>query len=120
MNLNMNKCIRCDSDFEGRYPKSKICKSCSKRGQPRGEEHWNFKSGDYTYETIRKEIKGDIRYCEKCSIDLQDVSRYHWVVHHIDHDHYNNNRNNLQLLCKRCHQIEHNCVDSFKKVVDKQ
>ena len=110
----MNKCIRCDKEFEGRYPKSKICKGCSKRGMPRGEGHWNYKDGSYTYETIRSEIKQDIRFCERCDTDLTNATRYFWVVHHKDHDHYNNDRDNLELLCRRCHQIEHECWKAFE------
>ena len=111
--MNKNLCIRCDNHFSGRYPKSKICNACSKRGQPRGDGHWNYKNGDYTYETIRTDIKEEVRHCEVCSSDLQDVGRYFWVVHHKDHDHYNNERSNLQLLCKRCHQIEHDCISNI-------
>lgn len=110
----MSRCIRCDSQFEGRYPKSKICRSCSKRGQPRGKRHWNFKDGSYTYETLRREIKERIGSCERCSADLTDATRYEWCVHHKDHDHYNNDPSNLELLCKRCHQIEHECWRAFE------
>lgn len=110
----MSTCVRCTEDFEGRYPKSKICKSCSKQGMPRGTAHWNYKDGAYTYETIRNEIKQDVGCCERCSADLTNATHYQWVVHHIDHDHYNNDRANLELLCKRCHQIEHECWKAFE------
>ena len=110
----MNNCIRCGEDFAGRWPKSKICKSCSKRGQGRGTAHWNFKDGSYTYETIRREIKDTVRYCQRCEDDLLDSPHNYWCVHHIDHNHYNNDRDNLELLCKSCHQTEHECWLNFE------
>lgn len=110
----MNTCIRCNSNFEGRYPKSKICKACSKRGAKRGEAHWNYKDGSYTYETIRAELKVQYRYCAHCNKDLLDATHYEWVIHHKDHDHYNNSESNLELLCKRCHQVEHECWRAFE------
>ena len=110
----MNTCIRCGNGFVGRYPKSKVCNACSNRGAPRGEAHWNYKDGSYTYETIRQEIKQQKGECERCALDLSEATHYEWVVHHKDHDHYNNRRDNLELLCKRCHQIEHECWKAFE------
>ena len=107
-------CIRCDANFLGKYPKTKVCKQCSKRGQPRGEKHWNYKTGAYTYETFRKELRDAKQFCERCKKDLSCAGHYEWVIHHIDHDHYNNELNNLELLCKRCHQIEHDCVGNLE------
>ena len=81
---------------------------------PRGEGHWNYKDGSYTYETIRSEIKNKVRYCERCNKDLVNAGHYEWAVHHKDHNHYNNDGSNLELLCKRCHQIEHDCHLNFE------
>lgn len=38
------------------------------------------------------------------------------LVHHKDHNRYNNIVSNLELVCKRCHQIEHECWLAFSKV----
>lgn len=38
------------------------------------------------------------------------------LVHHHDHDRHNNILSNLSLVCKRCHQIEHECWLAFSKV----
>lgn len=38
------------------------------------------------------------------------------LVHHKDHNRHNNVMGNLQLVCKRCHQIEHECWLAFSKV----
>src|SRR5690606_35659200 len=116
----MNKCIRCSNEFHGRWPKQKICKACSKRGMPRGAGHWNYKDGSYTYETIRHEIRTSRKFCERCNHDLENATRYMWVVHHKDHDRFNNAECNLELLCKRCHQIEHECWKAFEGVTTRR
>jgi len=110
----MNNCIRCNNDFEGRFPKSKICKSCTKQGMGRGKDHWNYKDGSYTYETIRQELYDEIRYCEICEKDIQSHNSRDFCIHHVDHNHYNNVRSNLQLLCRSCHAKEHNLIDNLE------
>lgn len=110
----MNTCTRCKEVFEGRYPQSKICKRCSRRGMPRGRDHWNYQTGLHTYHTVAHEIKTEIVNCERCHKSLVYATRREWVIHHRDHDQYNNDRLNLELLCKRCHQIEHDCVSNFE------
>lgn len=86
-----------------------------KGGYPhRGTAHPLYKHGRYTYETTRSEIKEEVGACERCSVDLREATHYQWVIHHRDHDQYNSSRDNLELLCKRCHQIEHECVRAFE------
>lgn len=54
--------------------------------------------------------------CEECG-------NIHWrghliplAVHHIDGDHFNNDRNNLQLLCFNCHALTDNfCAKNIKQ-----
>jgi hypothetical protein len=87
----------------------------SGNNQKLGEEHPSYKHGWYVADRLRKEVKSDRRYCERCDTDLLNVDRWQWVVHHKDHDHYNNVVTNLELLCKRCHQIEHECHKAFTK-----
>ena len=38
------------------------------------------------------------------------------LLHHLDHDRTHNVRSNLEGVCKRCHQIEHECWLAFRKV----
>lgn len=38
------------------------------------------------------------------------------LMHHKDHDRKHNVLSNLELVCKRCHQIEHECWLAFSKV----
>lgn len=88
----------------------------SGKGQGYGETHTSYKDGNGVFQIrLSKQVKEERRYCERCGKDLLSVSRYHWVVHHKDHDRSNNEMENFELLCKRCHQLEHNCYDNFSK-----
>lgn len=80
----------------------------------RGKDHPSFKHGYHMADRFRPIVKRR-RYCERCDRDLQDANRWQWVVHHKDHNHCNNVIDNLELLCKRCHQIEHECHKAFNK-----
>jgi len=85
-----------------------------------GEDNQNYKNGIGIFQTkLRHEIRKERRYCERCGEDLINVSRHHWCVHHIDHDRTNNKKSNLELLCKRCHQVEHNCIQALEGATTK-
>ena len=43
--------------------------------------------------------------CERCERHGRDVIAT--VVHHIDRDEHNNGFENLESLCRDCHEIEH-------------
>jgi hypothetical protein len=69
-----------------------------------GENNNNWTGGIGTYRNKKK-----ARICERCG------SRKYMLIHHKDENRYNNDIENLEVLCKRCHQIEHNCGDNFPK-----
>jgi len=81
----------------------------------KGQSDSSYKTGIAYFMNNRQRIKEERRYCEECKKDLIDATRYHWVIHHKDHDRANNVDSNFQLLCKRCHQLEHDCVSAFTK-----
>jgi hypothetical protein len=72
-----------------------------------------WSNGISFFEKKRREIRDTRRYCERCDKDLKDVGQYHWCVHHKDHDRTNNKLENFELLCKRCHQLEHDCESNL-------
>jgi hypothetical protein len=80
----------------------------------KGSDNPHYKHGWYIADRLRPQIKAR-GYCERCTKDLREVNRWMWVVHHRDHNHANNVIENLELLCKRCHQIEHECHTAFTK-----
>lgn len=87
-----------------------------KGGNPmKGKANPMYKHGKYVFETLRTEIKREVRYCQRCNKDLLETTQHLWVVHHRDHNHWNHDLSNLELLCKRCHQIEHECHKAFTK-----
>lgn len=89
----------------------------SGNNQGLGKDHHSYTNGiGCDFQNQRASIKKGRRYCNRCEEDLIDAGRYHWCVHHIDHDRTNNSINNMELLCKRCHQIEHDCHRAFESV----
>lgn len=136
------KVCDCGTEFMSTGRAGKYCKSCKEiakererqanrermynkrraegrkigRGAERGEKHPNYKHGYYVAQTQSREYREKVRYCEKCGIDTLNLSRWHWVMHHKDHNHSNHSDDNLELLCKRCHAIEHEVQNNCKKV----
>lgn len=85
-----------------------------------GKDNFYYKNGiACVFAKMRKTIKEERRYCERCNKDLLTATRHHWCLHHKDHDRTNNVIENFELLCKRCHQIEHECIKAFEGVTTK-
>lgn len=53
---------------------------------------------------IRDGLKKDC--CEICGISIWDGVKLPLELHHKDGNHYNNDLNNLQILCPNCHSIQ--------------
>lgn len=137
-------CKECNTPFIGTGPAARFCSPCAevkrkeaakrgydnyvikhniieKRGvgsggnQGRGKEHHSYVSGIGYFQDTRKRIKEERRYCERCKQDLLEANRWQWCLHHRDHDRTNNEDSNFELLCKKCHQVEHDCHLAFSK-----
>ena len=54
--------------------------------------------------------------CERCGNKIDVSVRGTWAGHHKDHNRLNNTKDNLEVLCKRCHQIEHECWTALQGV----
>lgn len=79
-----------------------------------GEAHPMWNGGESKFvQVLAPAYYQRVRYCERCSIDLKGVSPAMRAVHHKDHNRKNNDESNFELLCKRCHQIEHECWKNF-------
>jgi hypothetical protein len=75
------------------------------------KNHPSYKNGITWYRDLI--LNTGLNTCQRC-MEVIDFSNSHkWCVHHIDHNRANNNVNNLELLCKKCHQLEHNCIDNL-------
>jgi hypothetical protein len=126
-----SQCKKCSIEYIPTGPAAKYCVVCSKQavleagrrnaynqrvkqgrkvgsgkgGNPYfGKEHPGYKTGIGIYRKQRKDS------CERCG------STKFLCVHHKDEDRSNNVPSNLETVCKRCHQIEHECWKAFEGV----
>lgn len=72
-----------------------------------GKNNSNWKSGIAAYRRIAKITCNS--NCERCK------SQNKLLVHHKDENRYNNNFNNLMILCKRCHYDIHKELRRMKR-----
>ena len=80
-------------------------KSCQTRWRNKefsGEKHKNWAGGFSVFRDIL--IRSNVSaICAKCGVqDLRVLA-----VHHIDRNHKNNKKENLQWLCHNCHHLIH-------------
>lgn len=116
-------CLNCAEPIKKKKIRQSIDKYREKKGvqvgvgsgntQGSGKEHRAYKTGIALYKQTVKE-RGD-SHCNRCKAEIDFSSHYNWVVHHIDHNRSNNNADNLELLCKKCHQREHDCFGHKRK-----
>ena len=64
----------------------------------RGTEHYMWKDGR-SRRDYRKVIAKKV--CARCEVTKK------LLIHHVDFDYYNNNKDNLQVLCLPCHSSLH-------------
>lgn len=70
-------------------------------GNQEGVRNSQYKNGWTSYRKKPFDT-GKPKLCERCG------SSKYLLVHHIDHDRSNSSIENLEVLCKKCHQ-EHHC-----------
>jgi len=82
----------------------------------KGMDNHMYKYGVANFQQYARERKATVGLCEHCGKYIKHATHYEWVGHHKDHDRKNNDISNLLLLCKSCHQIEHECWKAFEGV----
>ena len=133
----MKNCITCGVEFTPTGQNHKRCFECSKQAKLKGMNDWYYKhkipgpgsgakfaedGGKYlhgrcVFRRWAKEKLKQLDYCcERCGNTIDVSVRGTWAGHHKDHNCTNNIRENLEVLCKRCHQIEHECWQAFQGV----
>ncbi len=85
-------------------------------GTGSGSSNVMYKGGLGQFRSMSLALRQEFQSCERCNKDLYNANRYEWCVHHKDHNRNNNVWSNLEMLCKRCHQLEHDCVKAFEGV----
>lgn len=94
-------CAECKTNKQTPAPKSKLgfkrylnlCSSCTKK-------KYNLPNKRPSPYRKYKKIS-----CEKCGFVA--IHPCQLDVHHKDHNHKNNDENNLITLCANCHRLEH-------------
>ena len=86
------------------------------RGARPEEKNHQYSHGRCVFARWAKEKKLSIGLCDHCGKDIKEATHYEWVGHHKDHNRSNNVKDNLSILCKRCHQVEHQCWKAFEGV----
>jgi hypothetical protein len=82
-----------------------------------GSENQNYRHGISVFRRWAKERLKNLNYCcERCGNYIDASVRGTWAGHHKDHNRQNNIKENLEVLCKRCHQIEHECWRALQGV----
>lgn len=135
--LSDRQCKYCSSRYKPTGPAQRACVVCSKHleninsqvkrdiirfnkfgtyerigkggSNKKGIDHGQYKNGIGFFHSVISPAIKTRRYCERCGKDLAAATRYEWCAHHKDHDQTNNVIDNIELLCKRCHQLEHDC-----------
>jgi hypothetical protein len=122
MKINPKQCPKCKVVYDPTGPAQKFCKACGKtaalermRARHRatyvrkgynqtGAANNNWQGGIGIYRELKK-----ADFCDLCG------GKEYLLIHHKDGNRRNNAIDNLQCLCKKCHQIEHECWKSLPK-----
>ena len=112
-------CVNCGKEFSPTSGVQKVCSECKhkvdlqrmrdrhhktyvrKGYNQSGENNNNWKGGIGVYRKLKSTDA-----CELCG------STNNLLIHHKDHNRYNNELSNLIVLCKTCHQENHCVRDS--------
>lgn len=125
-NFKIKECKACHTMYQSTGPAAKFCKECSDIRWTWSTLRCNFSyshrglpvwvgsgahEGECHSQKYRKWFLSDIHNkqvgrCNRCDTELDKPNM---LLHHIDHDRENNTLDNFEGLCKRCHQIEHEC-----------
>jgi hypothetical protein len=137
----MKNCLDCGNSFEVTGRNHKYCKACAcirnkvaiKEWQNKnriinvgvgkggstgfGKDNPYYKNGIALFRRWATEKIKQLDYCcERCGTKIDVSVRGMWAGHHKDHNRQNNIKDNLEVLCKRCHQMEHKCWTAFQGV----
>ena len=143
-NLKEVSCQYCGCSIKPTGPNQKNCKSCLKKitnldrqvsadmdrykkfgtydrigqGGAQGSGKYSpfWRGEKILLSKSKNKIRSERVFCNRCGKNLLEASRWLWCIHHIDRDKTNQDPSNLELLCKRCHQLEHDCISHLEPV----
>ncbi len=94
------KCLYCEEVFE-LTRKDKVY--CSRTCKVKAKDQRLGRNRHHTGDNVYRMHKGEV--CEQCG--FVPIHPRQLDVHHINHNHMDNRRNNLRTLCANCHRLEH-------------
>jgi hypothetical protein len=132
-------CDRCDQIYTPTSASSRFCELCAREAnlelkrlrskilhengpgsgsQQVAEKNYQWKGGTSGFRKKKLDSMNGNYFCERCAKDLRSYVGNkkmfaYWCVHHKDENRYNPSLENLELLCKRCHQKVHKCWKNF-------
>lgn len=137
----MKNCINCGISFVPTGKNHKRCVGCAKMANKKAIADWQskyrtkypgtgkggtphfeeknpmFSHGRCVFRRWARERLIQLDYCcERCGVKIDPIQRGTWAGHHKDHNSANNIRENLEILCRKCHAIEHECWLAFQGV----
>ena len=133
----MKICIRCNTEYKPTGNSQKYCLDCkdivlkensktrsykyavkigriknpgvgSGNSQKELENHHSWVNGIGSYRKIAFKTYG--YNCNRCGVDVRTLRPYQYSVHHKNRNRNDNSAENLEVLCKSCHQVEHDCI----------
>ncbi len=134
-------CLLCNIIFIRTGRNHRYCLQCAKLKQKENVSNWQkkyrtlnpgvgsggttgfekdnpyYRHGQCVFRRWAKERLKQLSFCcERCGSYIDVAHRGSWAGHHKDHNRSNNVKENLEVLCKKCHQIEHECWKAFQSV----
>jgi hypothetical protein len=104
---NCKRCPPCRREHHLESCKNRWHRTYEKKGYDQaGEKNnaWNGGSSPEYYQKVAYDHYGKI--CQRCGAEAV-------LVHHKDEDRTNSSVDNLEPLCKRCHQVHHDCASNL-------
>ncbi len=88
-----------------------------------GEKNVNYKDGSrcgegypLEFKKMRSLLLRFSNYCEICTLHFEvQTASEHLCIHHIDENIYNNELNNLKVMCNSCHQKLHRKLERARR-----
>lgn len=116
----MIKCEYCEKQFSVVRSRVATARFCSRACQNKwlaknlkkyGPDNPMYKTGSAPNHYRREAFRIHGEKCNRCG------TTENLVVHHIDENRNNNplDGSNWEILCKRCHQLHHGCIDKLPK-----
>jgi hypothetical protein len=109
---NCKRCPPCRRKYDLEYHRKRWHTNYQKKGRnQKGNNNnaWKGGSSPGYYRTLALKYYGN--RCLRCGADAV-------LVHHKDGNRKNSNLENLEVLCKRCHQLDHHCAENLPEKVE--